>query len=343
MCANKCFCLTRRVVSGVLLLALVVLAGCAPESPPSRKPDRDFRADMRDLVQRIGRMARKEKPGFLVIPQNGLELLTEDGRPEGNPAMPYVDSIDGVAQEDLFFGYDGMDRPTPRAVRQRLNRFAALARQNGLPVLVTDYCRDPAKVDRSYALNHGHGYISFAANSLSLDRIPPYPERPVGHSCATLSRLQEARNFLYLLNLSDFPSRDAFVDAMIQTRYDILITDPFYLGTVPFSRREVLALKRKACGGNRFVLAYLSIGEAEDYRPYWKSAWTAFPPAWLEEENPTWPGNYKVRYWMEEWQSILLEGEGSLLHQIVDAGFDGVYLDIIDAFEFFEAKARESG
>lgn len=343
MCANKGFCLTHRVVSGVLLLALAVLAGCASEAPPPREAERDFRQDMRDLVRRIGRVAREMKPGFLVIPQNGLELLTEDGRPEGRVAKRYVKSLDGVAQEDLFFGYEGvMGRPTPRAARQRLIRFADLAMQHGLPVLVTDYCRETAQVDRSYALNHARGYISFAANSLSLDRIPSYPERPVGHSCAPLAGLGEAKNFLILLNLSNYASKNAFVDAVRRPRYDILVTDPFYLGTIPFSRREVLALKHKACGGNRFVLAYLSIGEAEDYRPYWQAAWKAAPPSWLEAENPDWPGNYKVRYWMEDWQRLLLGGEDSRLHRIVDAGFDGVYLDIIDAFEYFEAKDTSS-
>jgi cysteinyl-tRNA synthetase len=63
------------------------------------------------------------------------------------------------------------------------------------------------------------------------------------------------------------------------------------------------------------------------------------PPAWIEEENPDWPGNYKVRYWMEEWQRILMGRDDSCLDRIMDAGFDGVYLDIIDAFWYFEAKA----
>jgi len=338
---KKTFSLPSRVVSGILLLTLALLAGCVPEAPPTREPGRDFRADMRDLVCRIGRVAREMKPGFLVIPQNGLELLTRDGRGEGEAVSRYIACIDGVAQESLFFGYDGMDRPTPRSVRERLIPLAALARKHDLPVLVTDYCRDKARVDRSRALNLGHDHLSFAASSRDLDHIPAYPDPPAHLSCGRLSRLEEARNFLYILNLSAFPSKDAFVDTVYRTRYDILVTDPFFLGTVPFTRREVLALKRKACGGNRLVLAYLSIGEAEDYRPYWKAAWKAAPPPWLEEENPDWPGNYKVRYWMEDWQEILLGGEGSRLHQIVDAGFDGVYLDIIDAFEYFEAREKQ--
>src|SRR5262249_1381067 len=55
-------------------------------------------------------------------------------------------------------------------------------------------------------------------------------------------------------------------------------------------------------------------------------------PAFLGPENPSWRGNFKVRYWRREWQEIVLRS----LERIVAAGFDGVYLDVIDAFEYFE-------
>jgi cysteinyl-tRNA synthetase len=56
----------------------------------------------------------------------------------------------------------------------------------------------------------------------------------------------------------------------------------------------------------------------------------------MAEENPEWEGNYKVKYWEKEWQDIIFGNEDSYLQKILDAGFDGVYLDIIDAFEYFE-------
>ena len=80
----------------------------------------------------------------------------------------------------------------------------------------------------------------------------------------------------------------------------------------------------------------MSIGEAEDYRYYWQADWSTNPPSWIEEENPDWEGNYIVKYWEQEWQDIIYGNDNSYLKKIVDAGFDGVYLDIIDAFEYFE-------
>jgi len=95
-------------------------------------------------------------------------------------------------------------------------------------------------------------------------------------------------------------------------------------------------LRSKQNGGKRMVIAYMSIGEAEDYRYYWQPEWDSNPPSWLKGENPHWEGNYKVEYWDPLWQQIIFGTDSSYLDKILDAGFDGVYLDIIDAFEYFE-------
>jgi cysteinyl-tRNA synthetase len=48
-----------------------------------------------------------------------------------------------------------------------------------------------------------------------------------------------------------------------------------------------------------------------------------------------------VRYWDPEWQSLLFGNRKAYLDRILDAGFDGVYLDGVDAFERW-GKTRES-
>jgi cysteinyl-tRNA synthetase, unknown class len=54
----------------------------------------------------------------------------------------------------------------------------------------------------------------------------------------------------------------------------------------------------------------------------------------LDKENPNWPGNYKVKYWHSDWQNIILD----YTRRIGEAGLDGAYLDIIDAFAYYESK-----
>lgn len=83
----------------------------------------------------------------------------------------------------------------------------------------------------------------------------------------------------------------------------------------------------------------VTVGEdanAEDYRYYWQSEWKRDKPAWLARENPEWRGNYKVRYWDPAWQEIICGAGDSYLNRILASSFDGVYLDIVDAFEYFE-------
>ncbi|MCD4703869.1 MAG: endo alpha-1,4 polygalactosaminidase, partial [Methanosarcinaceae archaeon] len=134
-----------------------------------------------------------------------------------------------------------------------------------------------------------------------------------------------------------FPDRSAYLDAIRNTDYDVVIIDIFY-DNIPLTAEEVSTLRTRSNGGSRMVIAYMSIGEAEDYRYYWKDEWKTHPPSWLMEENPQWQGNYKVRYWEEEWQDIIYGNDGSYTRIVLDTGFDGIYLDIIDAFEYFERR-----
>lgn len=89
---------------------------------------------------------------------------------------------------------------------------------------------------------------------------------------------------------------------------------------------------------NKKIVTYLSIGEAEDYRDYWNKEWDQNPPPFLEEENPDWKGNFKVKYWDSGWQNIILKK----VEAIASNGYDGVYLDIIDAYYYFQEKGRKS-
>ena len=109
---------------------------------------------------------------------------------------------------------------------------------------------------------------------------------------------------------------------------DLLIMDPTRDGSTMFSRRELADLK----SGGRLLLAYLSVGEAENYRAYWKKDWTPGHPAWLGPTNPEWGGNYKVQYWDPVWRNIVLSQARTLQKQ----GFDGLFLDVVDGWEFWQ-------
>ena len=88
-------------------------------------------------------------------------------------------------------------------------------------------------------------------------------------------------------------------------------------------------LKQKPGGARRQVIGYLSIGEAENWRSYWRSCCAGGSPGWLTSKTQGWAGNYVVRYWDPAWKAIVRRQ----LDAIIDAGFDGVYLDRADSWE----------
>ncbi len=147
----------------------------------------------------------------------------------------------------------------------------------------------------------------------------------VNLDAAEAPRLAQVRSWAYQLQNAD-PSE------IQQSNYDLVVLDfSFDRRSITSFPREVLNLmQRKPDGARRFVVAYLSIGEAESYRPYWNEDWFVTRPEWMEPENPNWPGNFPVRYWVPEWQSKLFGGPEAYLDRIIEAGFDGVYLDGID-------------
>ena len=246
-----------------------------------------------------------------------------------------MDAVSGTGREDLYFGYEADDKATPEAVSAYMKNFCDAFKAAGKKVLVIDYCSTPSSVDFSYAQNYKNGYISFAADERNLTNVPAYPSALFNENGDPILSVADAKNFLYLINPERFSSKEDFIAALCTTNYDMFIIDLFCADEkLDFS--DVQRLQVKPNGARRQVIAYMSIGEAETYRYYWNESWKRSKPAWLKKENPLWKGNYKVAYWHPEWQNIIFGTEDSYLQKILDAGFDGVYLDIIDAFEYFE-------
>jgi cysteinyl-tRNA synthetase len=189
----------------------------------------------------------------------------------------------------------------------------------------------------SYNRNQQHGFISFAANKRELNNIPDFPANPFNQNEQDINNITEAKNFLYLINPENFSNKKDFIEALTQTNYDLLIIDLFLFDEI-LTANEIESLKTKQNGSKRLVICYLSIGEAENYRYYWQKSWKPGEPEWLQTENKNWEGNYKVHYWHTEWKSIIYGQTNSYLDKIIEAKFDGVYLDLIDAFEYFEMQ-----
>ena len=144
----------------------------------------------------------------------------------------------------------------------------------------------------------------------------------------------------YVLQTENLGTRKAAVAKLAKSGSGLIVIDFAYDGSSEgkWTKSEIDNIRAGKKG--RKVVAYISIGEAEDYRRYWRKSWDknkdGVPdkgaPPFLNSVNPDWEGNYKVRYWNKEWQKIILK----YIDEIIAQDFDGVYLDIVDGFEFYE-------
>jgi cysteinyl-tRNA synthetase, unknown class len=319
----------------IFFLPVLFLIFLSCTSSSSQSASINYRAEMRSFVIGISAYAKNISPSFAVIPQNGGELLSLTNDPAGPFAAEYINAIDGVGREDLYYGYTADDAATPAEDTSTMKSFTDIAAAHQKIVMAIDYCSTRTNMDDSYSKNSIPNYISFAADHRVLDNIPAYPAKPYNDSDTPVNSLADAKNFLYIINPSAYSLKSDFISALDATNYDVILIDLFF-NDETLSAADIAALKTKPSGARRLVICYMSIGEAEDYRYYWKSSWNTSKPEWMDTENPDWAGNFEVQYWNREWQNIIYGNDASYLKKILTAGFDGVYLDLIDAYEYYE-------
>lgn len=128
------------------------------------------------------------------------------------------------------------------------------------------------------------------------------------------------------------------IDKIAASPFDMVIIDSSMFPDgkeIRLAREQVESMKRKPDGSRRIVLAYFSAGEAEDFRYYWKPGWNKKRPAWVSKADKQWKGDFIVEYWQPEWQKIIFGTPDSLIDRIIDAGFDGISIDRVDAYYYF--------
>jgi serralysin len=102
------------------------------------------------------------------------------------------------------------------------------------------------------------------------------------------------------------------------------------------SRTQVQALEAQG----KQVFTYISIGEAENYRDYWVNGnWNTNKPSFVLGENPEWAGNYYVKFWDPAWQTVMF----ARVDKAISLGYDGMYLDIVDAYTVSAIAAAYPG
>ncbi|MBU7027983.1 MAG: cellulase family glycosylhydrolase [Theionarchaea archaeon] len=155
------------------------------------------------------------------------------------------------------------------------------------------------------------------------------PEMPSPRSSSE-AHLTNVSHWLYFLDVN---LELDIVDKIVHSIYDMVVIDfiPSEENNTDYPMADVITQMHNAFHP-KLVIAYIDIAEAEEYRTYWQPHWRVGNPEWIAGEDPDgWEENYPVAYWYDEWREIWL-GDSGYLQGILDAGFDGVYMDWVEAY-----------
>lgn len=179
--------------------------------------------------------------------------------------------------------------------------------------------------------------------------------------------LDEVRYWAYQIQKLDEAEA---IEALAASRYDMLVVDPTVTTDWDFNAKQMVQVLKesKAYDGvhRKLVIAYIDIGQAEEWRWYWHGRPTFEQNGICQDEYVTaiqswapwvvacdpdgWGGNYPVAYWDLKWQEIVTGGTAfgsnlnlyfdSIMDEVVQDGFDGVYLDWVEAWEMVAVQKR---
>jgi cysteinyl-tRNA synthetase len=122
----------------LMFCLFIFLIACSGDDDPEKTND-EYKQEMRAFVQGISKYTRSIKSSFIIIPQNGQELVTTNGQEDGSAVTDYLHAINGVGREDLFYGYEEDDKATPSDDIQYMSAFLNLCEANGVELITTDY------------------------------------------------------------------------------------------------------------------------------------------------------------------------------------------------------------
>ncbi len=315
-----------------------------PSAPsPNDEITTDPRQRMRNLVSDISAYARLANPDFVIITFDGLDLLERVDPIDPSKraaAATYLKNIDAVIAPELSFHppNERGDIKTEDKVRDEMLRLIDIGKNRGLRVWTVDYAKDAAMASEAIKFSVGKSYIPLVSTTVDyrFNRIPP--GRPLNENPNAITGINHIKNVLMLTDTSAWDTPEEFALAAANTNYDAIVVDVFHRGRTPLGARTVSGLKYKKLGTRRMVFAYVDVGHADSARYYWKPGWHEGTPPFIAAPTNSNPDKYTVQYWDPMWRDVIFGNANSYIYGILQQGFDGVILDGVEAFRFFEGE-----
>lgn len=176
-------------------------------------------------------------------------------------------------------------------------------------------------------------YALVAVSFYVRDRTASIPKIPEQKQPVDISKDKSSFSPVNINNIKSwvFYITNVKSDAVKASPFQMLIIDTQGGNTI-FTKDHINSMKDN---GSKKILAYLSIGQAERYRKYWKPEWDKKKPVWMSKESRRWKNTYMVSDLMHaEWQAIAK----TMIDNAINAGFDGVLFSGIDSYKFLHSE-----
>lgn len=215
--------------------------------------------------------------------------------------------------------------------RRRVLRGMAALKTFNRSILSIENCPTQAAVDQALRAADRDRVLTFAAvRDPNLDQLPV--NRPLHENAAPVASITQVHAWLPNLKGDAYGSREEWLSALSKTNYDALVIDVGWRGLDLFNKADIARLKLKRLGEPRLVMAQMPMGRAFDWLWYWQKGWEAGNPPFLFAVDRRVPGAFIVDPFSPQWLEIL----GKYIAGVMDLGFDGVMMDDLDTYLWFE-------
>ncbi|WP_252509817.1 endo alpha-1,4 polygalactosaminidase [Thalassospira sp. TSL5-1] len=309
------------------------------------KPKRDFAEEMRKMIVSLSRWAKNQRSDFSIIAMNGLDLTTfiEPGlfvtKSDAKPARNFIRALDGFLVEAPRYGRDGYNKETAEGEVKYDQQYLERLSNTGMRFFMLDYTDKMENIRKSRQNLKDLDPLYYAAPppDMQLSALAKVPSTPFNENPFVIDTIHKARNYAMVIDSAPFGNKDAYVNALANTNYDILILDAFHRGTVPLTFDDMRKLRYKKLGTPRLLLAYVDVGTAQTYRYYWRADWRAGSPDFISSASNTgrWGQENHVYYWEPQWQNIIFGNANSYVAGLMQLGFDGIVIDGVDDYRWW--------
>lgn len=271
----------------------------------------EYNLDGYNEVRAKGKLA--QDPTFL---NNELFKNINLDPPAGSLAQKYRDKINGLALNNLFCSPQNEEK---------------FAQTSHFKIISFDYCRSTDDFNQAISQAVANQAIIYGFTNLE-NAFTDIKNQPIiNESAENITQVLPAQNILVVDDDSTYESKEALINDLRDTGFDIIVIPSQFHREVAYSLDEIYSLKFKKNGAQRIVLAELNVSEANPDEYYWKKYWQAGNPSWLVEPSTTTKDSLIAAYWKPEWQQIISRH----MKDIVKSDFDGVFFSGSENYQYF--------